>query len=119
MFHGNADNIGYTIPLAWEFHTKLKCNVLMLSPRGYTSLSLEGMLFSNCLQIRFVQRAAFHERYLAYNCYDFLSDGNDLYLGFKRDSEVGFPIPYYTQDYNNFLCHAGSTQLYLLSSTIT
>ncbi|KAH8111901.1 alpha/beta-hydrolase, partial [Phellopilus nigrolimitatus] len=35
MFHGNCDNIGYTIPLAQRFSKRLRCNVLMLSPRGY------------------------------------------------------------------------------------
>ncbi|EJC98641.1 alpha/beta-hydrolase [Fomitiporia mediterranea MF3/22] len=35
MFHGNCDNIGYTLPLAQIFSKRMRCNVLMLSPRGY------------------------------------------------------------------------------------
>ncbi|TDL28038.1 alpha/beta-hydrolase [Rickenella mellea] len=35
MFHGNADNIGFVIPLAEKFFVDMHCNVLMLSPRGY------------------------------------------------------------------------------------
>jgi hypothetical protein len=35
MFHGNAGNHGHRIPLAKVFYTKMRCNVLMLSYRGY------------------------------------------------------------------------------------
>ncbi|KAI5119770.1 hypothetical protein M0805_009241 [Coniferiporia weirii] len=35
MFHGNCDSIGYTLPLAQAFYKRMRCNVLMLSPRGY------------------------------------------------------------------------------------
>lgn len=35
MFHGNCDNIGFTVPLAKKFLREMHCNVLMLSPRGY------------------------------------------------------------------------------------
>jgi len=35
MFHGNMDNIGYTLPLASIFYHRTGCNVMMLSPRGY------------------------------------------------------------------------------------
>jgi len=35
MFHGNGGNHGHRIPLAKIFYLKLRCNVLMLSYRGY------------------------------------------------------------------------------------
>ncbi|KAI0079188.1 alpha/beta-hydrolase [Panus rudis PR-1116 ss-1] len=35
MFHGNGGNIGHRIPLARVFFAKLRCNVLMVSYRGY------------------------------------------------------------------------------------
>ncbi|TDL20367.1 alpha/beta-hydrolase [Rickenella mellea] len=35
MFHGNGGNAGHRIPLAKVFYLKLRCNVLMLSYRGY------------------------------------------------------------------------------------
>ncbi|KAH9896509.1 alpha/beta-hydrolase [Cubamyces lactineus] len=35
MFHGNGGNVGHRIPLAKVFYVKMRCNVLMLSYRGY------------------------------------------------------------------------------------
>ncbi|RDX49406.1 alpha/beta-hydrolase [Lentinus brumalis] len=35
MFHGNGGNVGHRIPLAKVFYVRLRCNVLMLSYRGY------------------------------------------------------------------------------------
>ncbi|KAH9830185.1 Alpha/Beta hydrolase protein [Rhodofomes roseus] len=35
MFHGNGGNIGHRIPLAKVFYMKMRCNVFMLSYRGY------------------------------------------------------------------------------------
>ncbi|KAF8634024.1 hypothetical protein AX17_004289 [Amanita inopinata Kibby_2008] len=35
MFHGNAGNHGHRIPLAKMFFLKMRCNVLMMSYRGY------------------------------------------------------------------------------------
>ncbi|KAF8496343.1 Alpha/Beta hydrolase protein [Gautieria morchelliformis] len=35
MFHGNGGNMGHRIPLAGLFHRHMRCNVLMLSYRGY------------------------------------------------------------------------------------
>ncbi|KAG6333738.1 hypothetical protein ID866_5351 [Astraeus odoratus] len=35
MFHGNGGNLGHRIPLARIFYVKMRCNVLMLSYRGY------------------------------------------------------------------------------------
>ncbi|GBE84487.1 alpha/beta-hydrolase [Sparassis latifolia] len=35
MFHGNGGNVGHRIPLAKVFYAKMRCNVLMLSYRGY------------------------------------------------------------------------------------
>ncbi|EIW75926.1 alpha beta-hydrolase [Coniophora puteana RWD-64-598 SS2] len=35
MFHGNGGNHGHRIPLAKVFHVRMRCNVLMLSYRGY------------------------------------------------------------------------------------
>ena len=39
MFHGNCDNIGFTLPLAQIFVHRMRCHVLMLSPRGYVDCS--------------------------------------------------------------------------------
>ncbi|OAL06787.1 alpha/beta-hydrolase [Phaeosphaeriaceae sp. SRC1lsM3a] len=35
MFHGNAGNIGYRLPIAKILESDLRCNVLMLQYRGY------------------------------------------------------------------------------------
>ena len=35
MFHGNAGNHGHRIPLAKMFYAKMRCNVLLVSYRGY------------------------------------------------------------------------------------
>lgn len=35
MFHANAGNVGHRIPLARKFVSELRCNVFMLSYRGY------------------------------------------------------------------------------------
>ncbi|TCD66870.1 hypothetical protein EIP91_000768 [Steccherinum ochraceum] len=35
MFHGNGGNVGHRIPLAKVFFAKMRCNVLMVSYRGY------------------------------------------------------------------------------------
>ncbi|KDQ55509.1 hypothetical protein JAAARDRAFT_37523 [Jaapia argillacea MUCL 33604] len=35
MFHGNGGNVGHRIPLAKVFYVKMRCNVLMVSYRGY------------------------------------------------------------------------------------
>ncbi|KAH8096849.1 alpha/beta-hydrolase [Cristinia sonorae] len=35
MFHGNGGNLGHRIPLANVFFVKMRCNVLMVSYRGY------------------------------------------------------------------------------------
>jgi fermentation-respiration switch protein FrsA (DUF1100 family) len=35
MFHGNAGNIGYRLPIAKILGDDLRCNVLMLQYRGY------------------------------------------------------------------------------------
>ncbi|KAG9311220.1 Alpha/Beta hydrolase protein [Chiua virens] len=35
MFHGNGGNHGHRIPLARVFYVKMRCNVLMVSYRGY------------------------------------------------------------------------------------
>jgi len=35
FFHANAGNFGHRLPLARIFYTKMRCNVLMLSYRGY------------------------------------------------------------------------------------
>ncbi|KAF7301188.1 Protein bem46 [Mycena indigotica] len=35
MFHGNGGNHGHRIPLAKVFYLKMRCNVLMVSYRGY------------------------------------------------------------------------------------
>lgn len=35
MFHGNAGNIGYRLPIAKILTNELRCNVLMLQYRGY------------------------------------------------------------------------------------
>ncbi|KAL6708667.1 bem46 protein, variant [Coniothyrium glycines] len=35
MFHGNAGNIGYRLPIAKILESELRCNVLMLQYRGY------------------------------------------------------------------------------------
>ncbi|KAI0946827.1 hypothetical protein AcW1_010176 [Taiwanofungus camphoratus] len=35
MFHGNGGNLGHRIPLANVFYVKMRCNVFMMSYRGY------------------------------------------------------------------------------------
>jgi len=40
MFHGNGGNHGHRIPLGKIFFGKMRCNVLMLSYRGYVRLAL-------------------------------------------------------------------------------
>ncbi|KNZ76534.1 Protein bem46 [Termitomyces sp. J132] len=35
MFHGNGGNHGHRVPLAKIFYLKMRCNVLMMSYRGY------------------------------------------------------------------------------------
>ncbi|TFK50535.1 alpha/beta-hydrolase [Heliocybe sulcata] len=35
MFHGNGGNMGHRIPLAKVFYIKMRCNVMMVSYRGY------------------------------------------------------------------------------------
>ncbi|KAF9787968.1 Alpha/Beta hydrolase protein [Thelephora terrestris] len=35
MFHGNGGNMGHRIPLAKIFYLKMRCNVMMVSYRGY------------------------------------------------------------------------------------
>ena len=35
MLHANAGNLGHRLPIAHAFHKKLRCNVVMLSYRGY------------------------------------------------------------------------------------
>ncbi|KAJ3509926.1 hypothetical protein NLJ89_g4959 [Agrocybe chaxingu] len=35
MFHGNGGNLGHRIPLAGIFYKRMRCNVLMVSYRGY------------------------------------------------------------------------------------
>jgi len=35
MFHGNGGNIGHRVPLAKVLYDKIRCNVLMVSYRGY------------------------------------------------------------------------------------
>lgn len=35
MFHGNGGNMGHRIPLAKVFYVKMRCNVMMVSYRGY------------------------------------------------------------------------------------
>ena len=35
MFHGNGGNHGHRIPLAKIFYMRMRCNVFMLSYRGY------------------------------------------------------------------------------------
>ncbi|KAF5309028.1 hypothetical protein D9619_013595 [Psilocybe cf. subviscida] len=35
MFHGNGGNLGHRIPLAGAFYQLMRCNVLMMSYRGY------------------------------------------------------------------------------------
>ncbi|GLB41228.1 putative serine aminopeptidase, S33 [Lyophyllum shimeji] len=35
MFHGNGGNHGHRVPLAKVFYLKMRCNVLMMSYRGY------------------------------------------------------------------------------------
>ncbi|KAF9653539.1 alpha/beta-hydrolase [Thelephora ganbajun] len=49
MFHGNGGNMGHRIPLAKVFYVKMRCNVMMVSYRGYGlsegSPSEEGTFF--------------------------------------------------------------------------
>jgi hypothetical protein len=40
MFHGNGGNHGHRIPLGKIFFGKMRCNVIMLSYRGYVLLAL-------------------------------------------------------------------------------
>jgi hypothetical protein len=35
MFHGNAGSLGHRIPLGMVFQMHMRCNVLMVSYRGY------------------------------------------------------------------------------------
>lgn len=35
MFHGNAGNIGYRLPIAKILESEMRCNILMLQYRGY------------------------------------------------------------------------------------
>lgn len=35
MFHGNGGNLGHRVPLAKVFYIKMRCNVMMVSYRGY------------------------------------------------------------------------------------
>ncbi|KZT21886.1 alpha/beta-hydrolase [Neolentinus lepideus HHB14362 ss-1] len=35
MFHGNGGNMGHRVPLAKVFYIKMRCNVMMVSYRGY------------------------------------------------------------------------------------
>ncbi|CAG8488649.1 9313_t:CDS:2 [Diversispora eburnea] len=35
LFHGNAGNMGHCLPIAKQFYKNFKCNVVMLSYRGY------------------------------------------------------------------------------------
>ncbi|PVF98684.1 alpha/beta-hydrolase [Serendipita vermifera] len=35
MFHGNGGNIGHRVPLARIFYSKMRCNVMLVSYRGY------------------------------------------------------------------------------------
>lgn len=35
MFHGNGGNHGHRIPLAKIFYLRMRCNVFMMSYRGY------------------------------------------------------------------------------------
>ncbi|GES92345.1 alpha/beta hydrolase protein [Rhizophagus clarus] len=35
LFHANAGNMGHRLPIAREFYVKLRCNVVLLSYRGY------------------------------------------------------------------------------------
>ncbi|KAG6370603.1 hypothetical protein JVT61DRAFT_11222 [Boletus reticuloceps] len=62
MFHGNGGNHGHRIPLARIFFVKMRCNVLMLSYRGYGlsegSPSETGMIPSmyrcaDCARLRY------------------------------------------------------------------
>lgn len=38
MFHGNGGNVGHRIPLAAVFYKKMRCNVFMMSYRGYGNI---------------------------------------------------------------------------------
>ena len=40
MFHGNGGNVGHRIPLAAIFYNMMRCNVFMMSYRGYANLLL-------------------------------------------------------------------------------
>jgi len=40
---GNGGNIGHRVPLARVFLLKLRCNVLMLSYRGYVAVLCTGL----------------------------------------------------------------------------
>ena len=53
MFHGNGGNHGHRIPLGKIFFGKMRCNVLMLSYRGYVRLALlYPLLFNSPLPAR-------------------------------------------------------------------
>jgi len=49
MFHGNGGNHGHRVPLAKVFYMKMRCNVLMMSYRGYGFATTVRSLAHLCL----------------------------------------------------------------------
>ncbi len=43
MFHGNGGNVGHRIPLAAIFYKRMRCNVFMMSYRGYITFALKRL----------------------------------------------------------------------------
>ena len=71
MFHGNGGNVGHRIPLAKVFFAKMRCNVLMVSYRGYVHrVSVPQSIVciyssSQNRQVWAVRRLTVRERYVS------------------------------------------------------
>ncbi|KIM27880.1 hypothetical protein M408DRAFT_329805 [Serendipita vermifera MAFF 305830] len=59
MFHGNGGNIGHRVPLARIFYSKMRCNVMLVSYRGYGesegSPSEDGLTIDSQTALDFVR----------------------------------------------------------------
>ena len=43
MFHGNGGNVGHRLPLAAIFYKRMRCNVFMMSYRGFVAFLLKRL----------------------------------------------------------------------------
>jgi len=56
MFHGNGGNVGHRIPLAAIFYKRMRCNVFMMSYRGFVAFLLTRLALK--LIIKYVAMAS-------------------------------------------------------------